>query len=133
MKLSFEVVAGPLPAFECYRWRRKREQRRGFLAATLPAATVGKNPTAAECGAAAAAAGFPSYGLVRRRRAKATCVAGEVPEDYSFGKSDRFGPLTGVVGFPPPCDAEGTLGSRKHVTVYGAHVQHDPARKVVTP
>ena len=69
MKLPFEVVAGPPsePAsFECYRWRRKREQRRGFLAETLPALTVGRNPTAAECGAAAAAAGFPSYGEFAR-------------------------------------------------------------------
>ena len=52
-------------------------------------------------------------GLVRRTRRKAVCFAGEVPEGYVFGPTGSFGSTTG-------CDAEGTLGSRNVVTVYGS-------------
>jgi len=61
---------------------------------------------------------------VRRRKGKAVCVAGEVPEGYVFPPG--FGSTTG-------CDAEGTLGSRNVVTVYGSISPQDPFRKVVTP
>lgn len=69
---------------------------------------------------------------MRRRKGKAVCVAGEVPEGYVFP------PGFGLIAIPlpdfgPACDAEGTLGSRNVVTVYGSISPQDPFRKVVTP
>ena len=134
MRLALAAVPpppaeGPAAAFECFRWRRKREQRRGFLAATLDleldldlaeaAEPTGqpqrrrrnRNPSAAECRSAAAAAGHQRAGLVRLAAKRARCVAGEVPEGYKFG--GKFGPLPA-----DGCGAEGTLGAKKVVTVY---------------
>ena len=116
MRLALAAVPPPAEgpaAFECFRWRRGREQRRGFLAATLDV------DLAPECRAAAAAAGYWRASLVRLAAKRARCVAGEVPEGYKFGV--KFGPLPA-----DGCGAEGTLGAKKVVTVS----DHD---KLTTP
>ena len=55
---------------------------------------------------------------MRRRKGKAVCVAGEVPEGYVFPPGFGSIPLSDFG--PTACDAEGTLGSRNVVTVYGS-------------
>jgi len=80
---------------------------------TLKKKAVGKNPTGAECAEAAKEAGFSFAGIVRLNAKKAKCYAGDLdPAEYGW-KGKAFGPLA-----DDECDADGTLGEKKVVTVY---------------
>ena len=80
---------------------------------TLTKRAVGKNPTGAECAAAAKAEGYSFAGIVRLKAKRAKCYAGDLdPADFPW-KGKTVGPLA-----DDECDADGTLGAKKVVTVY---------------
>ena len=81
---------------------------------TLKKKAVGKNPTAAECVEAAKEAGFFFAGIVRLNAKKAKCYAGDL-DPTQYGWKGKFGPLDPSFD---ECDADGTLGAKKIVTVY---------------
>ena len=101
------------PARPKNRWKLRREQKNGLLPVTLKKRAVGKNPTGAECAAAAKAEGYSFAGIVRLKAKKAKCYAGDLdPADFPW-KGKTVGPLA-----DDECDADGTLGAKKVVTVY---------------
>ena len=100
------------PARPKNRWKLRREQKNGLLPVTLKKRAVGKNPTGAECAAAAKEAGFSFAGIVRLKAKRAKCCAGDL-DPAEYGWKGNFGPLA-----DDECDADGTLGAKKVVTVY---------------